>query len=648
MTGYLFLINPHMDTDALRYISPVYNLLHGKGYTIDGEVALWPPGFGLLANIINIFVQNFMISLAIVTIAGYLLSIIAAYCLGNDLSGRRAAFLSAFFIAFCPLFVFYANQPITETVYIGLSLWTCVVFLRILLQQSTIQRSILLGVLLGFNFWIRDEGFILAAGCLTLWGLFIMVHALKKQGTQRIRAKQFGYFGMSAIITMAFILVPVLHLHHHTGSWIISGKMYRSLSKTDISMEKNVIQGQISQTNQQSPASQQAQPQVKRKVLLKDAFLYWEKKVRQAGQYAPQTLRYIYAIIFHALFPLFWISVVWGLWYVRKVLFFRYNQKSSPNIKTLQRIDWLIVLCVFGIFASPLIPLTIWGFIKPRYVFQHTWPFLILCALIIQSLLKMFPSKAARILLLILCVCSLLTAWGVFHDTPFFKSRVWSQNFSIPKRATAVFRKKGIPENLLEQLESLRYRKFSKKDELIQAVETTIGPEATNTYQHIIVKQAHRPMPALTYQMADLQGVMSIRYNQKETLQKAGYFIRNYTNRELDTIKVIDAVNHAYIILFYATGEERIPDGTPVQIGGKIGVEPSDLPLVYFANRMKTEQIDFFVLTESSAKRHAQDVQQLYETPEISQRYDLKLLYRDPHNYFQIYQHVDNSLVQRS
>ncbi|MCA9923398.1 MAG: hypothetical protein KC421_13545 [Anaerolineales bacterium] len=95
MVFFLFIKNPNMGGDGLAYLLPMHNLMNGFGYTFQGEpMLLLPPGYGILAYFVFLFIRDIEFSGMIVSVLAYLLLIPAVFIVSYYYVASRPQILS--------------------------------------------------------------------------------------------------------------------------------------------------------------------------------------------------------------------------------------------------------------------------------------------------------------------------------------------------------------------------------------------------------------------------------------------------------------------------------------------------------------------------------------------------------------------------
>ncbi|MFH1403427.1 MAG: glycosyltransferase family 39 protein [Candidatus Altiarchaeota archaeon] len=243
---YLAATKPGVDEDSLSHLLPVHNLVAGRGYSYFGSPHLiMPPGYGLISYIAYLIVGDIEYSAVIVSVISYVLLIPATYYAGRRLFDWRAGLVSAFFVTFSPMLVYYSFLSFSDCLFCLFIMAELYTYSGILLErEGRLRRTITFGILTGFSYLIRPEGLILAL--MSFLFLFIVLLSEKKGSVRGFYSVFLESMRLPAVAFVLFILCAapyVLFLHEHTGRWLLSSKMVFNLfwGETVVEGELNTI-----------------------------------------------------------------------------------------------------------------------------------------------------------------------------------------------------------------------------------------------------------------------------------------------------------------------------------------------------------------------------------------------------------------------
>jgi hypothetical protein len=227
MNGFGFIRTPNFSGDTYFYLMPVYSAMNGQDYVnwTDPKMIL-PPGYGIIANLVSLITGNLLMASMLVISLSYILLILIAYYIGSMLAGRRAGFLSAFFVTFCPLILRFSFLSYISLLYI-LAISLCfAVYLKVLSRPPAYARSLFLGILLSGTISIREEGLMVSAGSISFWFLLTIIAWLKEKPFRltRIR-KRLSYPGLTLLVLVLFLLLNMWFIYSNTGQWGISRRL---------------------------------------------------------------------------------------------------------------------------------------------------------------------------------------------------------------------------------------------------------------------------------------------------------------------------------------------------------------------------------------------------------------------------------------
>ncbi len=607
MNGFLFINNPNFGADSSSYIFPVHGFMQGEGYT-----GFLPPGYGILSYGLFLITNNIEVAAMLVASFSYVLTVVVGYYIGRILAGKFAGFLAAFFITFCPLIIRYSFVSMITVCYIFLAVLSFLVYLNVILHKPDYFRSILLGAILGYTVFTREEGLVLAVGAMAFLLILLMMTLLKGK-LWRFGSiwKLLSYPTATLFITAIFIFIQIYSVYSNTGSWVISGRLKKVTeginNKYRDGNAKLVVTESVSDKNN-GKSDQSVSMLDFRPVPLKPFVSRVELAVRQL----------MIHISSHAFIPLVGIMCI-GLLYLLVSLLtknrFLFNWRITGKHAKIGG--------AFLIFTSPIIAPIAVNNLKIRYILMHSAFLLILIAVIIVKLLTLLSKKYAVLGIILVCIVSFLLVSGGLEESILVKNRFLSAGFKLTKQSLHNLRNDGLPEEIAEHLKPVKWRKFAWKKELREAVEQQIGKAPTEKYwQQILNSALISPIPS----HSTLPGTFQWR-TIYVGLRAAGLWLAHYYPGNLDHIKVM--VGRGPLVLFYATGRDEVPKGSVVGL-------PKDLALAAIAEKMKQEHIEYLILDNGYAK-NMKNMAPLWEKPELAREFGLKLVQKDPEGLFQVY-----------
>ena len=224
MNGYLMIRNPNMGGDALWFHSSFHNLMAGNGWTNDYG-ALVEPGYGMLSYPFYLLFGNIELSGMLVSALSYLLMIPTTYFTADFLFGKRSAMLAAWLIAFWPALLSFSYVNLSDTAFAFFALLAFAVYTRIVLERSTLLRSVVLGLTLSMAYLLREsEGLWIAGLALASLFAFALVdlrHSDEKKHIPTAWIKPFQYPSMTAFIFFGAILFYAILIHSQIGVWTV-------------------------------------------------------------------------------------------------------------------------------------------------------------------------------------------------------------------------------------------------------------------------------------------------------------------------------------------------------------------------------------------------------------------------------------------
>ncbi|MFH0780848.1 MAG: glycosyltransferase family 39 protein [Pseudomonadota bacterium] len=178
ITLFLIIHNPNMmGGDGVRYLVSVFNWFHGGSLSVNGKIELlYSPGYGFVANIINLLISDLELSGMVVSGLSFCGIVVLAYTGTKFYGGEKAGIIAAFLCSFFPLLLSQANTTLSDTLYTFLLLGSYLWFLYTLTTKSLGLTNAILGFLLGLACLVRPDTFIVLLALI----LFYSVNALFK------------------------------------------------------------------------------------------------------------------------------------------------------------------------------------------------------------------------------------------------------------------------------------------------------------------------------------------------------------------------------------------------------------------------------------------------------------------------------------
>jgi 4-amino-4-deoxy-L-arabinose transferase-like glycosyltransferase len=394
MVVYLFVNNPNMTGDGIRYLLPIHNLMSGKGYTFHSSpMLLMPPGYGLLSYIVYLFTRDIEVAGMLVPAISYIFLIPITYSIARSLFGKKCAFLAAFFITFSPTIITYSYVTLSDLPFTLFFTMSFGVYVRILLTKSKFHEYVLLGILLGFSYLIRPEAFLIAVLGIVVLFIFSIVESRQSKNLNLIISP------IIATLVFLIIIFPYLQfIHKNTGVWTFSTK-----TSYNLFIGEKVVEGLDYVDSLPSEHPEYFQPGYNLNIFDYVQSRGWKFFTRIKTN-ARQEFFYVLRMTFHALAPL---GFLWLLFP------FLSNRRLLPNMKLN---TWSIrVVLSFVIFLSPLLAILIF-FITSRFLLPYLVLFFILLAFLIERFLVKLLESVNRNYFVkgvaIICLISLFSMSG--------------------------------------------------------------------------------------------------------------------------------------------------------------------------------------------------------------------------------------------
>ena len=367
--------------DTFGLLLPWHHVVAGQGYSYNGTPMLhYPPGYGLLAYISFLFVDDFELSGQLVSAGSALLLIPAVFFASKKLFGERTAILAAIFITFAPDTVLKSHFSMPEflfSLFLFLGFW---LHIQILLERPTRSLAVTHGFVTGFVGLIRPEGVvaaILAQLCLMIvWA----APKIRPASWNQLSHRQVARMVVLSFLVFCFIFGPwMLYTRIHVGHWTLSQKSTMIL----IAAERIEKRLPVSKQGAYNAALKKERPELWKynhhSSSLSYLFENYKKILVRAKLNFQDIIRTKADVYRFVLSPLLFVFIA--------SLFFGTSAVISLR-KWSMRSTWILVS--FLIFLSPMAVLLLF-FVLNRYIMPYN-PFLLLgIALFIDRMLASFP-----------------------------------------------------------------------------------------------------------------------------------------------------------------------------------------------------------------------------------------------------------------
>jgi len=359
---FLFLRNPNIGYDALRYFFAAQNLAQGKGYSYRGAPELlFPPGYGVAAYLVSWVVPDPEAALMLVSALAYVLILLASYRVGRALFGARVGLVAAALTALSPTLVKYSHVTLSEALFTLLLLVGFGVYARASRHAGPGAWTVF-GALMGSAYLVRPEALMVGGLALLRLALVGAGKGSEAGSPPCPAASRAAAVSVAGMVTALFVLPYMFFLHQHLGRWSVSTKLAANLYLGE-SLEEGEARSEY--LGWEHPELFEPQHQI-------DVVEYvrsrgWRFLKRVAGN-GVAVAREVVRGSFHALLPLLALA---GFAVARG---FARGIEVARAFLPEARLTW-----IFAIFMSPMAVL-LFLFVADRFVLPYLPLVLLLCA----------------------------------------------------------------------------------------------------------------------------------------------------------------------------------------------------------------------------------------------------------------------------
>lgn len=188
-----------LNRDIFRPI--IFPLLVASGFVLDGEI------------LIRIIVEIFSI-----------LGILSTYYLGEKLYNEKVGLLSALFLSFSPLYIFFSQKILTEVIFITFSSLALTTF-YIGIEKNR-KFFYISAVLTGISILTKYFGFLLI--------IFYLIYVLLRKRISIIKEKEFYLSLIILLLTLLpWLILNTFYYRNPIGSIFENADIYLPLSKNE-------------------------------------------------------------------------------------------------------------------------------------------------------------------------------------------------------------------------------------------------------------------------------------------------------------------------------------------------------------------------------------------------------------------------------
>lgn len=206
--------------DGVSYAILGWNLMEGR--LAWAFSTYWPPLYPLLIGATSLLVGDLETSGRVISLVAGSLVVLPSYVLTREWYGRRVAALGALLVVAHPVLIYYSTMVLTEATYTLLFVSGVLAGWRGLTRGRRLPFA-LAGLCFGACYLLKPEAF----GFVVLLLVITLCARLFGRGAGA-RATLLDSLALLA----AFLLLAspyLLYLHHETGRWTISEKLYGHL-----------------------------------------------------------------------------------------------------------------------------------------------------------------------------------------------------------------------------------------------------------------------------------------------------------------------------------------------------------------------------------------------------------------------------------
>lgn len=210
----------------------------GENYNMG---VFFPPGYSIFTGVLDLFVNDLLLSARIISFTASCITIILSYLVGKEIYNKEAGLFAALVYALYPVILIISVDSNADALFFCFLLITIYMFF-ISLRKDNISIHALLGMSFGITFLVRPEGvFLLILPLLQIFGVF--------GGKKGFNFKYLFKVGLILIIFLVMILPYMIFLKNYTGKLTLSGKGNISILLSEVSSDRGYHEAVVAPDN---------------------------------------------------------------------------------------------------------------------------------------------------------------------------------------------------------------------------------------------------------------------------------------------------------------------------------------------------------------------------------------------------------------
>jgi 4-amino-4-deoxy-L-arabinose transferase-like glycosyltransferase len=198
------------------------------------------PGYPLLIGFWStVLGGDYILGAKVASIFSGSLLIVVAYLLGKSLYGRSVAITASLLIAINTALITVSTWELPEATY-SLAIFSAIAVTIWTVRRQRLAIWVLAGLLYGFSYWVRPEGFFYLGLVPIL--VFIEHWFQTRKPFSRELVLRIGVFLIAGLL---FVIPNILHTHRETGAWTINGRTVWAALIYSKELDRNSLEGSL-------------------------------------------------------------------------------------------------------------------------------------------------------------------------------------------------------------------------------------------------------------------------------------------------------------------------------------------------------------------------------------------------------------------
>ncbi len=194
-------------------------IMLSKGQFLQALHPYWSPFYSVCVAAASFIISDFELAGRMVSLMCGILIFIPVFFFTKKLFGKRSGYWAIGLLTFYSPLAFSTTSALAEPTFIFLSIMA-IYFGWKAIESKSFKYSIFTGIFFGFSYLTKPEGIGYFFIFIIFSGIYAIIDFIRSQ-------RRMLFIFILSGVSFIFISIPyILYLHHETGRWTISSKVY--------------------------------------------------------------------------------------------------------------------------------------------------------------------------------------------------------------------------------------------------------------------------------------------------------------------------------------------------------------------------------------------------------------------------------------